>query len=153
MEIILSWVKSGLLFAVIASVILLLPPNKSYIKHISLVVGLLFILVMVHPIMEIFHLDAKAYVSYIENLLMLEKTQEGISKEQVEMYEESVSIQLLAVFRDNGYPIDEVQVRADLSGNVAEVHMKLSGAISQLESIEAYLRNVFGSEVKIYYEN
>ena len=49
----LNWVKSGLLFGVMASVILMLCPNKSYMKHIGMVIGLLFILVMLHPLMEL----------------------------------------------------------------------------------------------------
>ena len=67
MEQILTWVKNGLLFGVISSLILLLSPNKSYEKHMNLVVGLLFILVMIHPIISFFDLDSKTYVSFIQN--------------------------------------------------------------------------------------
>lgn len=69
MEGILDWVRSGLLFGIVSSVILMLCPNKSYAKHIGLVVGLLFILVMLHPVMEWMEIDEQTYVSYIKDFL------------------------------------------------------------------------------------
>lgn len=153
MEAILSWVKSGLLFAVLASVILLLSPNKSYMKHISLVVGLLFILVMMHPVMEFFHLDSKTYVSYIENYLMLEATQDKMSEQHIDMYEESVNIQLMAVLSENGYAVDSVEVAVDKEGKVVEVHVFFIYEVTGLEQLEGYLKELFGQEVDIYYES
>lgn len=153
MDAILSWVKNGLLFTVMASIVLLLTPNKSYMKHISLVIGLLFILVMVHPIMELFHLDSKTYASYIEKFLMLEGTQDSFSEEHINMYEESVNIQLFAAFNENGYDIEKVTVEVDEEGNVSEVHISFNGEVTDIEHIEAYLKRLFGQEVSIYYEN
>ena len=152
MEAILSWVKSGLLFAVLASVILLLCPNRTYVKHVSLVVGLLFILVMIHPVMEAFHLDDKTYISYIENLLLLEGTQAEISGEQIAMYEESVVLQLTATLNENGYPVEEVKIEADTTGNIEEVRLSFGGEVGSIESLESYIKNLFGTEVDIHYE-
>ena len=63
MQQIFEWVKSGLLFGIFSSIIILLSPNKSYEKHINLVVGLLFILVMIHPVMAFFNIDGETYYS------------------------------------------------------------------------------------------
>ena len=153
MEMIFSWVKSGLLFGIFASVILMLSPNKSYMKHISLVVGMLFILVMIHPVMELLNLDGRTYASYIENLLMHENTQDEMTQEHIALYEESVNIQLMAALKENGYDVKEVFVDADEMGNVSEVHISFNGAVTGLENIELYLINLFGQEVDIYYEN
>ena len=106
MEVILSWVKSGLLFGVFASVILMLSPNKSYMKHIGMVVGLLYILVMLHPLMELFNLDGSTYANYIKNFLMLETENNQISDSNLQFYEESVETQLMAVLKEYGYPVE-----------------------------------------------
>ena len=152
MEAILSWVKNGLLFAILATVILLMSPNRTYIKHISLTVGLLFILVMIHPVMEWFHLDEKTYIAYIDNLLMLESTHSEISGDQMELYQQSVCLQLKATLYENGYPINEVEVKLDEEGNVKTVCLSFDGEISGVEYIEVYLNNLYGPEVEIIYE-
>ncbi|MBQ4059120.1 MAG: stage III sporulation protein AF [Lachnospiraceae bacterium] len=151
MEGIMSWVKSGLLFTILASVILMLSPNKSYMKHISLVVGLLFILVMVHPIMSFFNLDSKVYVSYLENFLKMERMQENMSENHIAMYEESVALQLTASLKESGYNVDEIKVKAENDGSVREIRLSFVSAIDNLEQIEVYLHRLFGEEVKIVY--
>lgn len=151
MEGILSWVKSGLLFTILASVILMLSPNKTYIKHISLVAGLLFILVMIHPVMSFFNLDSKTYVSYLENFLKLEGTQEYMSENHIAMYEESVALQLTAALKESGYNVDEIIVKAENDGSVCEIRLSFASAIENLEQVEDYLYRLFGEEVKIVY--
>lgn len=152
MNAILEWVKSGLIFAVFASIILMLSPNKTYMKHISLVVGLLYILVMVHPVMEYFGLDSKTYASYIEHFLMLEETEDGISEEHMELYLESVKLQVLATLNENGYGVENVYMVADTEGSIEEVHISFIAEVAGIERIEEYLKSLFGQEVKIYYE-
>lgn len=152
MEEILAWVKSGLLFGVFASVILMLAPNKSYQKHIGLVVGLLFILVMMHPVMEFFHLDSSTYISYIRNFLMIENRQEDLNEENIALYEEAVGAQLKVILQENGYPVKEVLVEAEGDGRVSEVRLFLNGDIEQLEVLEKNLNNLFGEEVRVSYE-
>lgn len=152
METVLSWVKSGLVFAVFASVILMLAPGKTYLKHISLIIGLLFILVMIHPIIEFFQLDSKAYLSYIEHFLMLEESQSDVTKEHMDLYIESIELQLMAELNENGYKVDEVKAMSDAEGNVKEVHIIFTAEVAGLEYIEAYLKDLFGQEVLIYYE-
>lgn len=151
MEGIMSWVKSGLLFTILASVILMLSPNKSYMKHISLVVGLLFILVMVHPIMSFFNLDSKVYVSYLENFLKMERMQENMSENHIAMYEESVALQLTASLKESGYNVDEIRVKAENDGSVREIRLSFVSATDNLEQIEEYLHRLFGEEVNIIY--
>lgn len=153
MEGILSWVKSGLLFGVFASVILMLCPNKSYMKHIGMVVGLLFILVMLHPFMEIFNLDSDVYAGYIRNFLMLEMEEDKISDSNLEFYEESVKTQLMAVFQENGYPVAEILVKADQEGKIVSVKLIVEEDIGSIEPVERYLKNLFGEDVKICYES
>ena len=80
MEQILSWVRSGLLFGIVSSVILMLCPNKSYARHIGLVVGLLFILVMIHPVMELLQIDEDTYITYIRDFFAV--TEPGMVSEQ-----------------------------------------------------------------------
>lgn len=153
MEWILSWVKSGLLFGIFSSVILMLSPNKSYMKHIGFIVGLLFILVMVHPIMELFHVDGSTYASYIRNFLMMETDSEGISDANMELYEESVSMQLMAVLKEHAYPVKNIVVEAEPDGSITEAAIVFDAPVEHLESLETYLKNLFGEEVKIRYEN
>lgn len=152
MENILSWVKSGLLFTILASVILLLSPDKSYRKHISLVIGLLFILVMIHPVMDVMNLDDKTYISYLENFLMLEGTQENMSDNHIAMYEESVALQLMAALNDGGYEVSDIVVKAKEDGNIREVQLTFEGVAENIETVESYLYNLFGEEVKVVYE-
>lgn len=151
MEWILSWVKSGLLFGVFGSVILMLCPNKSYQKHIGLVVGLLFILVMLHPLMEIFQVDGSTYVSYIQNFLMLEAGSDRITDSDLELYEESLNIQLMANLAEGGYPVRKIETTADKTGHIAEVTILFEGEVERLNALEGYLKNLFGEEVVITY--
>lgn len=152
MDIVMSWVKSGLLFTIMASVIMMLCPNKSYIKHISLVVGLLFILVMIHPVMDFLNLDSTTYIAYIENLLMLEGTQEEMSDHHIDMYEESVALQLMATLNESGYAVQRIQVDVLEDGNVREVCISFEDEVENLEQVETYMRNLFGEEVIVSYE-
>lgn len=152
MEAILVWVKSGLLFGILASVILMLSPNKTYEKHISMVVGLLFILVMLHPVMELFHLDRDTYTSYIRNFLMIETGEKGISAENLEYYEETVAYQLEAALRENGYALKKVNVSTREDGEVERVTLVFTGELNDAEKIEIYLKTLFGEGVKINYE-
>ena len=151
METIFSWVKSGLLFGIFASVILMLCPNKSYQKHVSMVVGLLFILVMLHPVMEFMQVDGSTYTSYVRNFLMLED-EEQISESSLKLYEEALEIQLTSNFKEGGYPVKAVKVLADKEGNVSEVRIVFDGEVTGLEKMELYLKNLFGESVVISYD-
>lgn len=153
MEMIFSWVKSGLLFGIFASVILMLCPNKSYQKHIGMVVGLLFILVMLHPVMELLQVDGSTYSAYIRNFLMLEEGQEQMSDSNLELYEESLNIQLMANLQEAGYPVKKIEARVNREGQAEEVKIVFEGEVNSLENIEFYLKNLFGEEVIIRYEN
>ncbi|MCM1157038.1 MAG: stage III sporulation protein AF [Bacteroidales bacterium] len=152
MEEILAWVRSGLLFGIVASLVMMLSPNKAYQKHISLVVGLLFILVMVHPIMELFDLDSSTYLSYIRNFLMLETRQEEMSEENILLYEESVNAQLKTVLQEGGYPVENVSVRAEEDGRITEICLVFNKEVDELERLEHNLINLFGEDVRIRYE-
>lgn len=152
MDMIMAWVKNGLLFTIIASVIMMLCPNKSYIKHISLVIGLLFILVMIHPIMNIFDLDRTTYVSYIENFLLLEGTQEELSDNHIALYEESVALQLTAALNERGYGVKEIVVEVLDDGSVCEVCVSFMEEVGNLEQVEQYMYDLFGQEVNVIYE-
>lgn len=151
MEWIFSWVKSGLLFGIFASVILMLCPNKAYQKHIGLVVGMLFILVMLHPLMELFQVDGSTYVSYIRNFLMLETGEGRITDSDLELYEESIDIQIMANLKEAGYPVKRIESRAETNGDIDEVIIVFDGETGALEALENYLKNLFGEEVVISY--
>lgn len=150
MEIVLSWVKSGLLFGIFASVILMLSPSKSYQKHIGMVVGMLFILVMVHPILSWFQLDEQTYTSYIRNFLRLESVQG--EADTISIYEDAVEMQLLANLQNGGYAVKDVKCEASEDGNVERVSLLVEEGISGMEKLELYLKNMFGEEVRIQYE-
>lgn len=162
MEAIVSWMKSGLIYAVFASIILMMAPNKSYMKHISLVVGLLFILVMVHPVMQFFNLDGKTYISYLEKFFQLETTERSITEEQLGLYEESLGMELMAALLDVGYPVSGVEIQADIYGAVTEIAISFSQVqleegkegtkSTDLENLEQYIYGLFGQEVNIVYE-
>lgn len=153
MEFVLSWVKSGLLFGILSSVVLMLSPNKSYMKHIGMIVGLLFILVMIHPIMELFHLEGSTYASYVRNFLMMETENDGVSETDLELYEESINMQLMAVLKEYAYPVKRVMVKAGEDGKIVSVSVVFDSSVVQLESLETYIKNLFGEEVRIRYEN
>ncbi len=153
MEFVLSWVKSGLLFGILSSVVLMLSPNKSYMKHIGMIVGLLFILVMIHPIMELFHLEGSTYASYVRNFLMMETENDGVSEADLELYEESINMQLMAVLKEYAYPVKRVMVKAGEDGKIVSVFVVFDSSVVQLESLETYIKNLFGEEVRIRYEN
>ncbi|MCM1180142.1 MAG: stage III sporulation protein AF [Clostridium sp.] len=148
----IGWVKSGLLFGIFASVILMLCPNKSYMKHISLVVGLLFILVMLHPVMELCSVDVSTYASYIQNFLMLETEDMEFSKENRQLYELSLAAQLEAVFVEKGYPVTDILVETDQNGNAEEIHLRFGEGEFDLRNVENYLHRLLGEDVRITYE-
>jgi len=152
MEMVLSWVKSGLVFTIFASVIMMLSPNRSYMKHISLVIGMLFILVMLHPIMEMLDVDDMAYTSYIEHFFEIDEMQEDMSQEHIQLYEESVNMQLMAELEENGYKTVQVVTHANEEGDITQVHITFKGDVVGLERIDGYLKELFGQEVAIYYE-
>jgi len=152
MEQVFSWIRSGLLFAVFSSTLLLLAPNKSYEKHISLVVGLLFILVMLNPVMTILDIDEKTYVDYIKNYLTIEQSGGSLTEGGCRLYEESIKIQLESILRQAGFKVKSLNVRADENGTVYRIEISFDGEIYALEELETYLYNSFGREVDIVYE-
>ncbi len=152
METIFEWVRSGLLFTIISSIMILLCPNKTYIKHISLVLGLLFILVMTRPLMSIAQLDEKTYLSYIEKYLKLDGGEE-LSANTISLYEDAVALQLKALLIDSGYAILDIQVTVRDDTTVEKVWICFSGQATQLEYLETYMHQTFGEEVKIVYED
>lgn len=152
MFLLIGWVKSGLLFGVFASVILMLCPNKSYMKHISLIVGLLFILVMLHPIMELCSVDVSTYAGYIRNFLMLETEDTEFSKENKQLFELSLAAQLEAVFVEKGYPVTGIYVETDQNGNVEEIRLSFGEGEFDLRNVENYLHRLLGEDVRITYE-
>lgn len=152
MENILGWVKSGLLFGVFSSVILMLSPNKSYEKHISLVVGMLFIMVMIHPVSELLGKDGSTYISYIRNYIAASENGDALTDKERELYEESVGLQLESVLIEAGYPVKRVRLYAGETGDIEEVYISFSGETSGLEKLEMYLDELFEGEVKLVYE-
>lgn len=150
--VLIGWVKSGLLFGIFASVILMLCPNKSYMKHISMVVGLLFILVMLHPVMELCSVDATTYASYIRNFLMLETEDTEFSRENKQLYELSLAAQLEAVFVEKGYPVTGICVETDQNGSVEEIRLSFGQGQFDLRNVENYLHRLLGEDVRITYE-
>ncbi len=152
MEMIFQWVKSGLLFTIISSVIILLCPNKTYMKHVNLVLGLLFILVMIRPVMAMAELDEKTYLSYIDKYLKIDGGDE-LSQNSISLYEDSLSLQLKALLTDSGYAIRDVVVSVGSDTSVEKVVLSFSGQVAGLEYLEAYLHQTFGEEVEIVYED
>lgn len=153
MEVVLDWVKSGLLFGILGSAVIMLSPNKSYEKYISFVVGLLFILVMIHPLMEFFSVDSTTFLRSVENYLLFENPSQGLSENDRNLYEDALGIQLKAVFTDAGCELDQVVVHMNDNGQVYQVNLIVTGKMLELSQIEAYIHNLFGEEVTICYEN
>ncbi len=149
---ILDWVKSGLLFGIFGSLILMLTPNKSYQKHISFVVGLLFILVMLHPLMELLSLDSQTYFRSIENYFSLESGSMNPSENDLRLYSQTLEMQLKAVLIDSGYEIEKITVQMNGLGDVTGIIISFKGDVTDLSSLEAYIHNLFGQEVTIRYE-
>lgn len=152
MEEILQWVRSGLLFGIFSSVIVMLVPNKAYQKHVSLVVGLLFILVMIHPVLVLLQIDESTYRSYIRNYLSMEGGWGQNEIGDIHFYEKSIAYDLRAKLTDAGYPVQDVFVDAQKDGTVEEVTITLTGEINHIEPLEQYISYVFGEEVEIRYE-
>lgn len=152
MEWILSWVKNGLLFGIVSSVILMLCPNKSYAKHIGLVVGLLFILVMLHPVMELLQIDSQTYLYYIRDFFAVSDSMAESSDKDRELYEEALSIQIKMALEESGYLVDSVKVHVGQTGEVERICVAFDGAAGRLDILEQYLQQSFGEGVVIEYE-
>ena len=149
---ILLWVKSGLLFGIFSSVIMMLTPNKSYEKHISLVVGLLFVLVMIHPVMAFLDLDGQTYISYIQNFIAASEDGSELSEGERIMYGESIRMQLEAALYEAGYSVRRVSILVNEAGEVERVSLSFYSEVEHLEGLEIYMKNVFGEGVEIVYE-
>ena len=151
MEQILSWVRSGLLFGIVSSVILMLCPNKSYAKHIGLVVGLLFILVMIHPVMELLQIDEDTYITYIKDFFAVSEP-DLVSEQSMQLYGQSIAMQVKAALTESGYAIEEIDVDVNEDGSVSRVTLILRDTTGDISVLEQYLREIFGEEVVIQYE-
>lgn len=151
MEGILSWVKSGLLFGVVSSVILMLCPNKSYAKHIGLVVGLLFILVMVHPVMELLQIDEDTYITYIKDFFAVSEP-DLVSEQSLQLYGQSIAMQVKAALAESGYKIEELYVDVEEDGSVSRVRVVFGDTLGDMQIFEQYIHEIFGQEVVIQYE-
>lgn len=152
MESVLDFVKNGLLFGIFGSVILMLAPNKSYQKHISFVVGLLFILVMIHPVMTFFSMDEETYRSTFEHFFDMEYYGEKQYGKDMELYQKTLQLQLKAVLMDAGYNLKDIEINIDDSGNVYEVHIRFDEPADDVQGIEQYMKETFGEEVVVCYE-
>ena len=153
MEEIFSWIKSGLLFGLFSSVILLLCPNKVYQKHIGMVTGLLFLLIMLRPLISFLSLEDQMYIDYIQNFLMLEVQEEEMTESEQELYEESIILQLKAVLQEKGYPIEEIEVSLDDKGKIEKITFMITEQITGLNELEYYLKEMFGEEIIVCYES
>lgn len=149
---ILAWLKSGLLFGIFSSVILLLSPNKSYEKHISLVVGLLFILVMIHPVMSFLNLDGQTYISFIQKYISAAENGSSLSENERSLYADTIGIQLKDTLKKAGFNVKSVYCEVDDNGHIGRVVLSFEGEVNDITEIENYIRNVFGKEVEIVYE-
>ncbi len=152
MEFVLSWVKNGLVFGLFASVILMLSPGKTYRAHIAMATGLLFIMVMLHPLMELLQIDTASYAEYIQDYLMLEPEVGRYERENLRLYEESVAIEVKMALKAQGYEVSEVGVTADASGRTLCVRIRF-GAGSELPGDpERELAGLLGEGARITYE-
>ena len=152
METIITWVKSGLLFGIHGSLVIMLSPNKSYEKHISFIVGILFVLVMIHPVMELLSVDGSTYLHSIENYLALDSGMLEVSESDRTLYGQAMELQLKAVFLEAGYQVSRVGVTLKEDGTVSEVTICFGDQVEQLSQLEQYLHSLFGGEVIISYE-
>ena len=151
MEQILSWVRSGLLFGIVSSVILMLCPNKSYARHIGLVVGLLFILVMIHPVMELLQIDEDTYITYIRDFFAV--TEPGmVSEQNLQLYGKSLAMQVKETLTESGYVIEGIDVDVNEDGSVSRVILILGDTTGNISVLEQYLHEIFGEEAVIQYE-
>ena len=98
MNAVIDWVRSILLFGIFSSVILNLSPNKSYEKHISIVVGMIFILLIINPVTKFRMKDGDAYMSYIKNYVITDRSGLEVSEGARSLYEDSIRIQLEEAF-------------------------------------------------------
>ena len=152
MQQVYEWVKSGLLFGIFSSVIILLCPNKSYEKHINLVVGLLFILVMIHPVMAFLNIDGQTYISYIQNYITAFEGGDELSDSERSLYGESVKLLLESKLVSMGYPVKDISVSVDQKGVVSGVTISFNGEVSGIMKLDDYIKGIFGYEVDITYE-
>lgn len=151
MEQILSWVRSGLLFGIVSSVILMLCPNKSYARHIGLVVGLLFILVMIHPVMELLQIDEDTYITYIRDFFAV--TEPGmVSEQNLQLYGKSLAMQVKEALTESGYVIEGIDVDVNEDGSVSRIILILGDTTGNISVLEQYLHEIFGEEAVIQYE-
>lgn len=152
MESILSWVKNGLLFGLFASVIRMISPGKTYRVQIGMVTGLLFIMVMLHPLMELFQIDASSYVDYIQDYLLLEPEENRYAGENLTLYEESAKIQIRMLLEAQGCDVRDVDVDADATGRIRHVRIRFGSASQLTDDAERALSGILGEKVRISYE-
>ena len=62
-------------------------------------------------------------------------------------------MQLMAVLKEYAYPVKRVMVKAGEDGKIVSVSVVFDSSVVQLESLETYIKNLFGEEVRIRYEN
>ena len=150
MTMVLGYIKSVLLFGIFSSVVIMAAPDKSFEKHISLAVGIIFILLIIYPVMSLLNEDSSTYISYIKNCFASESY--VLSDSEKDIYADSIAIQLEEILVNAGYMIGRIKIKVDDEGNVYGISIQFNDDVNNLEALEGYIKNVFGEEVYISYE-
>lgn len=148
----LQWIKGCLLFSIFSSVILMLCPNKSYYKHISLVVGLLFVLVMIRPLANWNGKNISYYTDYVRRVIFSEQMNRDVEKEYMKSYSDYLKKQIERYLKEKDYQIQVRRIGIDENGMLRKlvVHVDLEG--KSLADAENALIQIAGQDVDIIYE-
>lgn len=123
----MSWIKSIIVFAVFASFVRYLLPDGKYMKYVQNTLGLIMILVVINPVVELFNLEDKLKFDYYYECL----------GDQVyvfdDVYYRQLMSQLIEEYVSENYGID------------AQIEITYSGAV--LTSLIVFLPMAYDSNI------
>ena len=126
MNVLYDWVKNIVCFTLVGTVLFNILPEKSYVKHVRLATGLIFIFIMLSPIINLLNMDTEIYMRYIkEELEMNQKTYDDDYQEKImELYQTNMSKTIEKVLEQEGYAGYATDLACDEKGEVQTITLK-----------------------------
>jgi len=149
----IEWVRRGLLFCLFSSIIMMICPDKKYYKHLSMIMGLMFILVMIRPFSVLMHTNSQSYIDYLKHLLLFEGTTVEMKYEYREEYESVIESQIELLMKEKGFDISSVNVAINHKGEMEMILLHSANCtVEDINNMENLLKTIYGEDVIIGYE-
>lgn len=77
-ELFYSWIRNLVFYQLLAAIVQNIIPGTSYQKYVRFFLGMLFILIALYPVLELFHLSEQINADYIRELYEKERMEQEL---------------------------------------------------------------------------